>query len=373
VIVAWRGWEIGMAGDQVRLIQSFLIRKYQWVRDKYPNLEATGFFDQDTQDALRDFQLRVGIFATGIADWKTQKRLGLFDIPPKKTTVLTIPGTWAGWNDGPPAWVAWGLDKNRYYQQGVGYPAMGFLTPNPHISYEESRDAGVEETVRLINLMPAGSPIVLIGYSQGADVAITASREFLDGGRLADRREDLKRIITFGSPCRPAGPTLVGNNPPGEGIAGFFTPDELLPITFDYVTNGDMYASSTRLLQFFYRILTKLELSVEFGVAALQIVGTAITGSQASPMIAPMLGGLFGNPAGNRAAAVMKAVAPSSTVEQSNQIVSLLESAGDVAQTIKVALQFVATGAHMQYHVWPDFGGRSAVQHAIDGLHAARW
>lgn len=373
--MAWRGWEIGMAGDQVRLIQNLLIRKYQWVRDGFPNLEATGFFDRDTQEALREFQRRVGYFATGIADWKTQKRLGLFDIPAQKTVVFTIPGTWAGWNDGPPAWVAWGLDKNRFYQQGVGYPAMGFLTPNPRVSYEESRDAGVDETVRLIELLPAGTPIVLIGYSQGADVAINTAYEFIAGGRsrLLDRRADLKRIITFGSPCRPAGPTLVGNNPPGEGISGLTTPTEFRSITYDYVTNGDMYGSSTKLLQFFYKILTKLELSVEFGVAALQILGSAVTGTPNGGAMGSILGGLFGNPAGNRAPAVLKAVAPAVTIDQSQQIVSLLESAGDVAQTIKVALQFATTGAHMQYHTWPDFEGRSAVQHAVDGLHSARW
>lgn len=372
--MAWRGWEMGMAGDQVRIIQNQLIRKYQWVRDKYPNLQANGYFDKDTQDALRDFQLRVGMFASGIADWKTQQRLGLFDVPAKKTTVFTIPGTWAGWNDGPPAWTAWGLDKNRFYQQGVGYPAMGFLTPDPNISYEESRNAGVDETVRLIKLMPVDAPIVLIGYSQGADVAVTAARKFLPGGELADRRNQLKRIITFGSPCRAPGPTLVGNNPPGEGISGTPTPPEFKAITFDYVTNGDMYACSTKLLRLFYQILTKMELSVEFGVAVLQILGSGagIPLPQAG-VGGGILGGLFGNAAGNTTRGVIGAVAPNAGAADIATIVGLLGDLGDVAQTIQVALQFATTGAHMNYHTWPDFQGKTAVQHAIDGLHAARW
>lgn len=371
--MAWRGWEKGMAGEQIRLMQDLLIRKYQWVRDKHPSVQATGYFDQATQDALREFQFRVGFFANGIADWKTQQRLGMFDVPQKKTVVLTIPGTWAGWNDGPPAWVAWGLDKNRYYQQGVGYPAAGFLTPDPNTSYEESRDAGVNETVRLIQATPPGTPLVLIGYSQGADVAIKTSMEFLPGGRLAERQADVKRIVTFGSPCRPAGKTLIGNNPPGEGIAGFHTPTEFRSITWDYVTNGDMYACSTKLLRLFYKVLTKMELSVEFGVAAVQILGTAIRPGGESGLLGGLLGGLFGNPAGNSTSRVITAVAPYATVAQIDQLAGFLADAGDVAQTIKVALQFASTGAHMNYHTWPDFQGRSAVQHAIDGLNAARW
>lgn len=369
--MAWRGWELGMNGEQVRLIQDFLIRKYQWVRDKYPDLQSTGHFDEPTRDALMEFQGRVGFPQTGIADWKTQQRLGLFDVPAKKTVVFTIPGTWAGWNDGPPAWVAWGLDKKRFYQQGVGYPAMGFLTPNPNVSYEESRNEGVNETVRLTKLLPVGTPLVLIGYSQGADVAVSAAREFLPGGQLADRRNDLKRIITFGSPCRAPGPTLVGNNPPGDGIAGSFTPDEFRSMTYDYVTNGDMYACSTKILKLFYSILTKMELSVEFAIAVMQILGSTIVSVPNSP-VGGILGGLFGTPGGGLAN-VTQAVSPGATQAEIASLASLLGDMGDVAATLRVVSQFVSTGAHMQYHTWPDFGGRSAVQHAIDGLHAARW
>lgn len=372
--MAWRGWELGMKGEQVRLIQDLLIRKYQWVRDKYPDLQANGNFDQDTESALKEWQERVKLPVTGIADWKTQQRLGMFDVPGKKAMVLTIPGTWAGWNDGPPAWTAWGLDKSRYYQQGVGYPAMGFLTPNPDISYEESRDAGVEETIRLINLTKVGTPLVIIGYSQGADVGINVVRQFSAGGRLAERRADLKRVITFGSPCRPAGPTLIGNNPPGEGIAGNPTPDEFRSITWDYVTNGDMYPCSTKLLRLFYKILTKMELSVDFAVAALQILGSGTINTQTSGVMGGVMGGIFGNAfGGNSLGGVVKAVAPKSSPAEVNNLAALLTDIGDVAQTIQVALQFATTGAHMNYHTWPDFDGKSAVQHAIDGLNAYRW
>jgi pimeloyl-ACP methyl ester carboxylesterase len=249
---------------------------------------------------------------------------------------------------------------------------MGFLTPNPDISYEESRNAGVVETIRLINTTPVGTPLVLIGYSQGADVAIHVAAQFLPGGQLAGRVKDVKRIITFGSPSRPAGPTLLGNNPPGEGISGFVTPDEFRSITWDYVNNGDMYASSTKLLRLFYSILTKMELSVDFAVAAIQILGTAVGGVQQG-VLGGILGGLFGTAGANSTSRVINAVAPKATTAQIATLSGLLTDVGDVAQTIKVALQFASTGAHMNYHTWPDFQGKSAVQHAIDGLNAFRW
>lgn len=367
--MAWIGWEFGMTGEQVRLIQERLIRKFQWVRDKYPNLQANGFFDANTRDALRDFQLRAGMWASGRGDYATQKRLGLFDTT--KAIVYTIPGTWAGWNDGPPAWVAWGLDRNRYQQQGVGYSASGFLTQNVGTSYEESRDEGVEETVRLIGGSAAGTPIILVGYSQGADVAVHVAAEFAAGGRLESRRRDLKRVITFGSPCRAPGPTLMGNNPPGDGISGHFTPTEFRSITYDYVTNGDMYACSTRLLKFFYLLLTKMELTVDFAMAAVQILGTSVLGGQAG-VLGGVLGGLFGG-GGNSIGRVFGAVAPKATDAEVESMASMLTDVSDVAQTIRVALQFQSTQAHMNYHSWPDFDGKSAVQHAIDGLNSVRW
>ena len=52
---------------------------------------------------------------------------------------------------------------------------------------------------------------------------------------------------------------------------------------------------------------------------------------------------------------------------------SMLTDLPDVVKTIQVALQFQSTQAHMNYHTWPDFGGVSAVRHAVDGLNSVRW
>ena len=87
--------------------------------------------------------------------------------------------------------------------QPVGYPAIGFLFPDPFTSYNESVAQGVAELMRLI-LMNAGQ-FYLSGYSQGAEVVVRTLRLMLPGQPLAHRAGDLLKVITFGSPCRAPG------------------------------------------------------------------------------------------------------------------------------------------------------------------------
>jgi hypothetical protein len=150
--------------------------------------------------------------------------------------------------------------------QPVGYPAAGFLYPNPFLSYNESVAQGVAELMRLI-LMNAGQ-FYLCGYSQGAEVVVRTLRLMLPGQPLAHRAGDLLKVITFGSPCRPPGPTLLGNNPPGSGISRIYTPDQFRSRTYDFVLNGDMYATATddTLLHLGYEALAPLELDLPFAL-----------------------------------------------------------------------------------------------------------
>jgi hypothetical protein len=76
-------------------------------------------------------------------------------------------------------------------------------------------------------------------------VVVRTLRLMLPGQPLAHRAGDLLKVITFGSPCRPPGPTLLGNNPPGSGISGIYTPEQFRSRTYDFVLNGDMYATAT--------------------------------------------------------------------------------------------------------------------------------
>ena len=353
-----RPWQLDdplMRGPEVATIKDKLVRKFAWARDKFPTLtERTEFYDQATAAAIKEFQFRVALPANGIADTATLVRLGV--VTPTRTTtalVATVPGTWAGWNDGPPAWVAWGLDAGRFRQQGVAYPAMGFLSPDPNVSYNESRDAGTEELLRL-SLQDAG-PKVWIGYSQGADVIVRALHRW-----PAERRPEIRAVVTFGSPGRRPGPTLLGNDPEGAGISGVFTPDWAAARTWDFCIDGDMYCNAVGLLPTLYDILTRMELSADFAMYLFQILtsdvgaqlmGTAAGGGQPG---AGVLSGVHG--------LVTHGPLPFGGGQVSLQ--NILFNLPAIIQTLGAALRFVITGAHGHYHDQPLFDGMSAVDRA---------
>jgi hypothetical protein len=225
--------------------------------------------------------------------------------------------------------VGWRVEQMGLVRnQPVGYPAAGFLYPNPFLSYNESVADGVAELMRLI-LMNAGQ-FYLCGYSQGAEVVVRTLRLMAPGQPLAHRAGDLLKVITFGSPCRPPGPTLLGNNPPGAGISGIYTPEQFRSRTYDFVLNGDMYATTTddTLLHLGYEALTPLELELPF---ALKIF----------------------------------------TLIQSNEFLALLnlantpETFAKVVKTSIVIGDFLIRNPHIHYGDWPDFNGVTAVDRAV--------
>jgi len=139
----------------------------------------------------------------------TLGRLGLnFDQPRPLPTNLPFfycaSGTWATPFQGPPFDVGWRVEQMGLVRnQPVGYPAAGFLYPNPFLSYNESVADGVAELMRLI-LMNAGQ-FYLCGYSQGAEVVVRTLRLMLPGQPLAHRAGDLLKMITLAVPvARPA-------------------------------------------------------------------------------------------------------------------------------------------------------------------------
>lgn len=289
-------------------------------------------------------------------------------------TVLTAAGTWAPWDIGYPADIGRALasewdpvmaelmgDEPRFRWQGIGYPAVGFLNPDPNTSYNESVQLGVTEGLRLAEIFSGGFggfpirytveqvaaftfadlrelPIDLVGYSQGAEVVIRIAIE------LARRGLRPRRIVTVGSPCRPPGPTLLGNNPPGSGISRLYTPAVLRPITTDIIRNkGEMYgcAPDSTYLPEFYGLFVQAEVSLPFAAAVFQFL---------TPYIAGGLGAVL---AGNPFLAL-------GTVDLPKAI-----------RTAGVLTDFIATQAHTSYHLpAPEFGGRTGIQAAVDALAA---
>jgi hypothetical protein len=325
----------GDDNDLVRLLQARLNRDYPL----YSNLLVDGAYGPATTAVVREFQRRAGLQADGIAGPLSLGRLGLrFDQPSPLPTTLPFfycaSGSWNTPFQGPPFDVGWRLEQmGRVRNQPVGYPASGFLYPNPFLSYNESVALGVAELLRLI-LMNAGK-FYLCGYSQGAEVVVRTLRLMLPGQPLAHRAGDLLDVVTFGSPCRPPGPTLLGNNPPGAGISRIYTPTEFRSRTYDFVLDGDMYATATddTLLHLGYEALTALELDLPF---ALKIF----------------------------------------TLIQSNEFLTLLnlantpETFAKVVRTAIVVGDFLIRNPHIHYQDWIAFNGLTAVDRAVQILAA---
>jgi hypothetical protein len=101
-------------------------------------------------------------------------------------------------------------------------------------------------------------------------VLVTSNPNVRADRPLAQRAGDLLKVITFGSPCRPPGPTLLGNNPPGSGILRIYMPEQFRSRTYDFVLDGDMYSTATddTLLHLGYEALTPLELDLPFASTA---------------------------------------------------------------------------------------------------------
>jgi hypothetical protein len=155
-------------------------------------------------------------------------------------------------------------------------------------------------------------------------------RLMLPGQPLAHRAGDLLKAIAFGSPCRPPGPTLLGNNPQGAGISRVFTPDVFRSRTYDFVIEGDMYPCATddTLLHLGYEALTALKLDLPFAVKVLTLI-------------------------------------------QSDEFLDLLklpntpETFVKVFRTGIVLGDFLARNPHIHYHDWLVFGGSNGVDRAV--------
>lgn len=146
----------------------------------------------------------------------------------------------------------WGGPGNIFTWQPIGYPAAMF-------PMRPSIDAGKAELSRLISLQPAGTPIALAGYSQGAIVTGELWRDEIlnPAGRHHHRLADVIGIMQFGDPIRcpgiAHGNTIAGLPQPGKlddevtgGIAGknCLTPEQTPDFLLSCALDGDLYAAA---------------------------------------------------------------------------------------------------------------------------------
>lgn len=327
----WIGYGLGDAGDQVVKIQHRLIFAFPKNSKALElGVQKSGVYDVATEAAVRNVQpcFTPPLYPTGISDWATQAALG---------AVIKLPP---------------GPKPKKFYQQGVWYPAMGFLQPDPNVSYVESRSAGTAELLKLA--LPDTRKKVVIGYSQGDD----AVAYFLDQWP-ADRRHEIETVVGFGSPSRPAGLTLLGNDPGGCGISGHWTPVWARDRTYHFTHGGDWYPNARGLLFLLYDILTRMELSLEFAMYLFQVLSSE--GGK-------LLMGL--NPSDLTGAGALDALSKVVTTGVSTVVgkeilppLTLFTLLPQLIWLIIDALKFVTTNAHMHYHdlALPEWRGLTAV------------
>lgn len=319
----WIGYGLGDTGPQVTKIQHRLTLAYAKSSKALDlGVRESGFYDQPTADAVRNFQAAVGFPATGVCTYATQVRMGVIVLAPVSP-------------------------KKKYVQQGVGYNTDAFLMGNPSHSYNMAITEEQAEFSRLA-LPLVGVPKVVIGYSMGDDAN---NHNMLNWP--ADRRDEIKLYIGFGSPSRPPGPTLLGNDPGGSGISGVYTPEWLRDRAYHFTHTGDMYANATGLLPQLYSILTDLAMTTTFAMRLFSIFtssGAGLLGlggnstlagfgslSSLLPLLTP------GSPTSN----------PATSTSEIN-LFAMITNIPAIVQTLVAALQFISTNAHYHYHDQPE-------------------
>lgn len=217
------------------------------------------------------------------------------------------------------------------------------------------------------------------GYSQSADGFKRAILDlFGDGGEFVVHRDRLRRVICFGDPTRQPGPTKIGNDPPGWGIARLDTPQWLDDITYSITTHFDLYACTTddTIVALFYPWFVKAETSLTFVGYSAQIVIPAI--ASYFGIAGPLLGGVLGAGGAALLAAVTGIGLPLMTqlittfVDAPPPDPRLVEALtaqgvlGDIPRLIKTLVVLGGIQTHGEYHLpKPEFGGRTGIEVGI--------
>ena len=210
-------------------------------------------------------------------------------------------------------------------------------------SYNESVAKAVDSAVDMILKCPETQPIILGGYSQGAEVAERVKAEFTSGGRLFGRK--LVACYTFGNPARPQGITFPnGNTLPYGGITGLNLPTPQGCFYRSYAFFDDMYANANpnSYLKDFYEELTDLQLHDPMKFAKDTIGNLSKTDLM-----------------------VLNGAQPFSPVWVMTHIPQFISISTKAVNSLDALGRFVSSNAHSRYAEWEIVPGLTPVFHCI--------
>src|SRR6185503_12129506 len=202
--MAWRGYELTdppMHGPEVAVIREKLAGKFQWARDM--GVTEGDVYDETTAAAIAEFQKRVDLPVTRIANFSTRVRLGAWPPPPPpRHAGLTFRGTGG----------VVGMDYTSRVAQEAGldeipilYPAtMGGLPVGTATDPRApSGNGAVVEAIQLATNWIESNPqrtFCLVGYSLGAIAASKVRAMLLPGGPLEQFAPNYVCGVMFANP-----------------------------------------------------------------------------------------------------------------------------------------------------------------------------
>lgn len=352
-----------------------------------------GYYGLSDAAFTREMQRRLGLPQTGDFDEQTAARVryaGTTSAPRRKIWIYSAAGTGGQWFQGPQFEVGeWCKAVLKLNHQPVDYPAGGFLglaggNAAPTVSYNESIAGLAVELERLIAECPdLASPDVefwFTGYSQSADgLKRAVAKLFGDGGRFAHLRPRINGLLMFGDPTKAPGPTKVGNNPKGWGIARWDAPQWIDDLTWSITTHFDMFPCATddTLLPLFYEWFVKAETELPFVAYSAGIVIPALASylGIAGMFLGPALAGMVGmslNMMGTLITSFGGGGSPNPELVQALSAQGLLTPQG-IVKVFATLAALPGMQVHGEYHLpKPEFGGRTGIQVACDAVAAFR-
>lgn len=366
----------------------------------------TDEFGLRAQDWQKEYERRTGQVVDGIVSDQDLIDLKVV-VPYRPIWIYSAPGSGAPWSVGPPFDTGeWAKQVLHLNHQPVGYPIggyMGLMGGDPGLSYLDVAAAYAAEQDRLLGINPdvqramaarATDPKAPVdveiwgtGYSQGADIMKRYfAQAFGDGGKYERLRDRLNGLLLFGDPARQPGPTKVGNNPVGWGIARDVYPAWLNNITWSITVETpapDFYAADDdEIRPLFYDWFIRAETSLSFVIycaqiiipALLNLVAPFLGGSLTSLMTVPILAAQSGLPAGQLAPIVGGVLGSSEKPDP--KLIEFLSVQGiltNLPALLKLLMALPGIAAHGDYYTpRAEFGNRNGVQVACDVMAAFR-